>query len=162
MGAAGASILRDTSTGLLSSDMVQSSLSLYACTTERSSALHTVGRCGSCKFIHRSGFPNPGTNSRYPTSTVCQQGGARWHCGTKGIRVFDYGCTHARKGGEGYGGDVPQLLKFGIAERFLVLNRKVCERSVAVCRFGWSHRRSGLGLWCWREPGVLGRKLLWI
>ena len=51
MGAAAASILRDTSTGLLSSDMVQSSLSLYACTTERTSAVHTVGRCRSRKFI---------------------------------------------------------------------------------------------------------------
>lgn len=57
MRAAGASILRDTSTGLLSSVMVQSSLSLCACPTERTSVVHTVGRCRSRKFIHRSEFP---------------------------------------------------------------------------------------------------------
>jgi hypothetical protein len=56
MGAAAASILRDTSIGLLSSDMVQSSPSLYACTTDRTSVVHTVGRCRSRKFIHRSKF----------------------------------------------------------------------------------------------------------
>ena len=39
MGAAAAAILRDTSIGLLFSDMVRSSLSLDACTTERTSAV---------------------------------------------------------------------------------------------------------------------------
>ena len=77
MGAAAASILRDTSIGLLSSDMVQSSLSLCASSTERTSAVHTVGRCRSRKFIRRSKLPILGSISRYPTSTVFQQDGAR-------------------------------------------------------------------------------------
>ena len=78
MGAAAASILRDTSIGSLSSDMVQSSLSLYACTTERTSVVRTVGRRRSRKFIHRSEFHSWTDLSIHFDSAVSrvEQGGA--------------------------------------------------------------------------------------
>jgi hypothetical protein len=55
MRAAGASILRDASSGLLASAMVQSSLrcapSPCACSNERTLGVHTVGSWRSCEFI---------------------------------------------------------------------------------------------------------------
>jgi hypothetical protein len=50
--------------------MVQSSLSLDACTTERTSAVHTVGRRRYRKFIHRQNF-NSGTDwGKHPASPL--------------------------------------------------------------------------------------------